>query len=468
MCGVIGIYSTQPDVFPDAVNGLFQMQHRGQDACGLAVSDGGDIHLHKGLGYVREVFRTRPSESFRGSLAVGHVRYPTQGGNREVNTQPHVATTLGGARMALSSNGDITNYREVRAALEARGVAFVGSNDAEVLLKFIAWHHLVAGLTILEAIRALQSTVRGAYSSALLLHDRIFAIRDPYALRPLCLGGAEGTWMVASETPALDIARVPYLGEVEAGEVIELGPEGMRRHPHPAVVSIRAHERATTAHCVFEHVYFSRPDSFAFGTPVYETRKRIGAWLAAREDCDIDIVVPVPDSSNAVALGYAQAAGKPFEMALIRNHYVGRTFINPDQARRDDSVKHKFNPMRSVLQGKRVALVDDSIVRGTTLRKITRMVRGAGAAEVHLRIGSPVTKYPCFYGVDTPDKGELIGNQLSEEAIREHLTADSLTYLSQQGLRDCIPEAQGYCMACFDGAYPEPIREEKTAKDMLG
>lgn len=466
MCGVIGVFQKAGDVFPDAINGLFQMQHRGQDACGLAVSTGTQLLLHKGLGHVREVFRTRPSEAFAGPIAIGHVRYPTQGGNSLVNAQPHLAATLAGPRMALSSNGDLVNYGEVRRDLESRGVAFLGGNDAEVILKFIAWHHLEGGLTVLEAIRHMQRTIRGAYSSILMLHDRLYAIRDPYALRPMTIGGDERMVMVASETPALDIARLPRLFDPEPGEIVEISAEGMVRHAAEDPTGLRAAGRETSAHCIFEHIYFSRPDSFAFGTSVYEMRKRIGAWLAEREECDIDVVVPVPDSSNAVALGYAQASGKPFELGLIRNHYVGRTFIHPDQAGREDSVKHKFNPQRSVLEGRRVVLVDDSIVRGTTLRKITRMVRAAGAREVHLRIGSPVTRFPCYYGVDTPNRDELIGNQLDEEGIREHLTADSLRYIPIEGLRDAFAgSAERYCMACFDGHYPEPLREQKDTKD---
>ena len=462
MCGVIGLYSTGADVVNDAVNGLFQMQHRGQDACGLAVSDGERIRLHKALGVVRSVFGTLPSEDFAGHIGVGHVRYPTQGGNREVNTQPHVVTTLGGHRFALSSNGDLTNYSEVRAELEAAGVAFVGDNDAELILKYIAWQHLEQGLPLLAAIRAMQARIRGAFSSVLLTHDRLYAIRDPFAIRPLVMGAGDGLWMVASETNALDIARVQHQGDLEPGEVVEIGPSGVVRHPMTDATASRQ-GRQKPAHCVFEYVYFSRPDSVAFGQRVYDVRKRIGAWLAADDPIDADVVVPVPDSSNSIALGYAQTSGLPFEFGLIRNHYVGRTFINPTQAHRDDGVKRKFNPLSSVFAGKRVVLVDDSIVRGTTLRKITRMVRGAGAAEVHIRIGSPVTKYSCFYGVDTPTADELIGSRLDVEGIRAHLTADSLRYMTVEGLREVVGDTGDFCMACFDGDYPVPIPQDKIA-----
>jgi amidophosphoribosyltransferase len=268
--------------------------------------------------------------------------------------------------------------------------------------------------------------------------------------------------MVASETPALDICLADMTDELAPGEIVEFGPEGVRRLPHPDPASLRG-GRAQPAHCVFEHVYFSRPDSIAFGERVYDVRKRIGAWLAENDDVQGDLVVPVPDSSNAVALGYAHASGLPFEFGLVRNHYIGRTFIDPDQPRRDDGVRMKFNPLRSVFKGKKVILVDDSIVRGTTSRKLVRMVRGAGAAEVHMRIGSPVTQHSCYYGVDTPDESKLIGNRMSIEEIRRHLTADSLRYLTVEGLRACVGDDGRFCMACFDGNYPVPITERKVA-----
>jgi amidophosphoribosyltransferase len=464
MCGVIGFYSHGEDVFAEVVNGLFQMQHRGQDAGGIALSDGERIRLHKGIGYVREVFRTRPSEDFRGAIACGHVRYPTQGANRLVNAQPHVVSTLEGTVMALASNGDVTNYWAQREALVAAGVDFAGTNDAELILKVIAWHHLHEGLPLLEAIRRMQHEVQGAYSACLMTRDSLWAIRDPFAIRPLAFGWNEGdgNWVVASETTALDICRADLVDELAPGEVVRFGPEGMTRHPHPDVAAERA-GRPTPAHCVFEYVYFSRPDSITFGQRVYDVRKRIGAWLAEDDDVRGDVVVPVPDSSNAVALGYAQASGLPFEFGLVRNHYIGRTFISPDQPHRDDGVKMKFNPLRSVFKGRKVILVDDSVVRGTTSRKLARMVRSAGAAEVHLRVGSPVTRFSCYYGVDTPHAAELIGNRLSVDEIREYLTVDSLRYMTVDGLRDCVGEADNFCMACFDGRYPVPVTEAKVA-----
>ncbi|MFN2115944.1 MAG: amidophosphoribosyltransferase [Anaerolineae bacterium] len=464
MCGVIGIYSrVGNDVFPDVVNGMFQIQHRGQDACGIAISDGRRLRIEKGIGYVREVFGERPSRSFAGHVACGHVRYPTQGGNRLKNAQPHTVRTLGGRIMALGSNGDLTNYREVRKDLEDRGVEFAGTNDGELLLKHIAQAHVVDGLPLVDAIRATMDAVRGAYSACLITRDSLIAFRDPYAVRPLVFGGDEESWVVASETNALDIARVDLIDDVAPGEIIVFDKDGMQRLPHPDLVAARR-GRVTPAHCSFEYIYFSRPDSIAYGERVYDVRKRIGAWLARHDDVRGDVVVPVPDSANAVTLGYALESGLPFEQGLVRNHYVGRTFISPDQPRRDERVKLKFNPLRSVFKGRRVILVDDSIVRGTTSRKLVRMVRAAGAAEVHMRIGSPVTRFPCYYGIDTPDAAELIGNQMDVEGIRDYLTADSLMYLTVDGLRECLGDEGDYCMACFDGNYPIALSEEKHSR----
>ena len=461
MCGVIGVYSTKGVVIQDLINGLFQMQHRGQDACGIAISDKKKIRLRRGLGYVKKVFNVVPSE-FTGTIGCGHVRYPTQGSNRLENTQPQIVTTLAGTILALSSNGDVTNYHAKRVWLEERGVSFNGTNDAELLLKFISYHHLTLQKPLIASIRAMQSEIRGAYSSCLITKDRLFAFRDPLSMRPLSVGKSEDYWVVASETTALDICRVDLFCELDSGEIIEIHEDlenGIVRYPHPDVNSIR--ERTKDAHCSFEYIYFSRPDSIAFGQRVYDVRKRIGAWLFQDDRIKGDVIVPVPDSANSIALGYAQASGIPLEFGLIRNHYVGRTFIGGDQTQRVDNVKQKFNPLRSVFKDKRVILVDDSIVRGTTLRKIVRMVRGAGAKEVHLRIGSPITKHSCFYGVDTPNAEELIGNKLSTEEICAHLTADSLRYMTVQGLKKCIGDQGNFCLACFDGNYPSALTEVK-------
>jgi amidophosphoribosyltransferase len=460
MCGVIGVFAAGRDTFDEVVAGLFQMQHRGQDACGIAMADGDRFSLHKATGLVKEVFGLRP-EAMQGSVACGHVRYPTQGGNRACNAQPHLIHEEGCEPLALSSNGDVTNYGELRAEYEARGVTFAGSNDAELILRMIV-EARKEGATLLDAIRFMQRTLRGAYSVCMVSKGRLWGIRDLYAVRPLSLGRLEDGWMLASETTAIDINRGRIERELEPGEVVEISEAGCSSHLHPDLVALRG-GRTTAAHCSFEHVYFSRPDAKTFGLRVYEARKRMGAWLADRDTTPADVVVPVPDSSTAVALGYAQRRGIPFEFGLVRNHYVGRTFISPTQERRDEGVRFKFNPNADLLEGRRVILVDDSIVRGTTLRKIVRMVRNAGAAEVHLRIGSPVTRHSCFYGVDTPDEASLIGNRLDAEGIREHLTADSLQYMTVEGLRSCLDDRGQFCMACFDGNYPIALSETKQA-----
>lgn len=478
MCGVFGVIADDPeeDVFADVVAGLFQMQHRGQDACGIAVSDGSRLRVERGLGLVKEVFGDRPHQEFRGNVGIGHVRYPTQGGNRIVNTQPHKVATLEGTRFALASNGDVTNYEAVRERLIAAGVEFTGTNDAELILKTIAHRHLVEGADLVDAIFAMMAEVRGAYSACLMTRDEVFAFRDVHAIRPLSFGrtngtdGRSGALVVASESNALDICGADIEASVGPGEVVRMsrrdGRAQFQRFVHPKLAVLRG-DRQRPAHCSFEHVYFSRPDAIAFGQRVYDVRKRIGARLADEDPVAPDVCVPVPDSANAVALGYAHQKGVAFEFGLIRNHYVGRTFINPEQPRRDEGVRQKFNPLRSVFKGRRVVLVDDSVVRGTTLRKLVRMVRRAGASEVHVRIGSPPTKYSCYYGVDTPDAAELIATTMSTDGIREHLGADSLRYLSLEGLSDCIADDGDYCRACFDGNYPVPVPSSKREKSQL-
>ena len=449
-CGVFAVYG-----HPEAANvtylGLYALQHRGQESAGIASSDGHGIHCYKGMEHVADLFTPEVLGGLPGELAIGHTRYSTAGDTVLLNAQPFsVACNKG--RIAVAHNGNITNAAELRRDLEREGSIFQASSDTEVIL------HLVARSrerTLAGALREALLQLEGAFSLVFLAGDRIIVARDPYGFRPLAFGqmelpGHRTGYVFASETCAFDLIGAVYLGDVEPGEMVIAGADGVTRERYAPV---RDH-----AHCVFEHVYFARPDSLVFGRPVAQSREMLGRLLAREKPADADVVVPVPDSGVAAAIGYASESGLPYRQALIRNHYVGRTFIEPSQAIRDFGVKLKLNPVRHLLEGKRVILVDDSIVRGTTSRKIVRMVRGAGAREVHLRISCPPTVSPCFYGVDTPDKSELIAANQSVEEIRRFVEADSLGYLSLGGLRQAVADdRQDYCYACYTGNYPTEL-----------
>jgi amidophosphoribosyltransferase len=414
---------------------------------------------------VADLFTPEVLGGLIGDLAIGHTRYSTAGDTDILNAQPFTVACNKG-QLSVAHNGNITNAAELRRDLERDGSIFQASSDTEVIL------HLVARSrerTLAGALREALLQLEGAFSLVFLAHDRIIIARDPHGFRPLAFGqmelsGGRVGYVFASETCAFDLIGAVYLGDVEPGEMIIVGAEGMTRERY---APIRDH-----SHCVFEHVYFSRPDSIVFGRPVQESREMLGRLLARESRVDADVVVPVPDSGVAAAIGYASEARIPFRHGLIRNHYVGRTFIEPSQAIRDFGVKLKLNPVRHLLEGKRVILVDDSIVRGTTSRKIVRMVRGAGAREVHMRIAGPPTVSPCFYGVDTPSKAELIAANHSTEEIRRFVEADSLAYLSLGGLRQAVSdERQDYCYACYTGNYPTDlinIDELMSAKDRRG
>ncbi|MBZ5601069.1 MAG: amidophosphoribosyltransferase [Acidobacteriia bacterium] len=463
-CGVVAIYG-HPEASNLSYLGLYALQHRGQESAGICSSDGRQIHCHKSMGHVAEIFTPEVLGRLPGDHAIGHTRYSTAGDTVLLNAQPFsVACNKG--KIAVAHNGNIINAGELRRELEREGSIFQGSSDTEVIL------HLVARSrerTLVGALREALLQLEGAFSLVFLAEDRIIVARDPHGFRPLAFGqmelsGGRICYVFASETCAFDLINAVYLGEVEPGEMMIAGPEGITRERY---APIRDH-----AHCVFEHVYFSRPDSIVFGRSVEESRELMGRLLAREHPVDADVVVPVPDSGVAAALGYAAEADIPFRQALIRNHYVGRTFIEPSQAIRDFGVKLKLNPVRHLLEGKRVILVDDSVVRGTTSRKIVRMVRNAGAREVHLRISCPPTKSPCFYGVDTPSVGELIAANNSVEEIRRFVEADSLGYLSLSALRDAVNDSrQDYCYACYTGNYPTDlihIEELMAAKDRRG
>jgi amidophosphoribosyltransferase len=449
-CGVFAVYG-HPEAANLAYLGLYALQHRGQESAGITSSDGRQTYSHKGMGHVADIFTPEVMGRLAGDLAIGHTRYSTAGDSALLNAQPFsVACNKG--HIAIAHNGNITNAQELRRDLERDGSIFQASSDTEVIL------HLVARSrerTLAGALRDAMLQLEGAYSLVCLADDRILVARDPHGFRPLAFGqmalsGRGKCYVFASETCAFDLIDAVYLGDVEPGEMVVISREGLTRERFAPV-----RERAQ---CVFEHVYFSRPDSIVFGRPVQHSREMLGRLLARECPTDADVVVPVPDSGVAAAIGYASEAGIPFRHGLIRNHYVGRTFIEPSQVIRDFGVKLKLNPVRHLLEGKRVVLVDDSIVRGTTSRKIVRMVRGAGAREVHMRISCPPTISPCFYGVDTPSVNELIAANHSIEEIRRFVEADSVGYLSLGALREAVADKNhDYCYACYTGNYPTEL-----------
>ncbi len=449
-CGVVAIYG-HPEASKLAYLGLYALQHRGQESAGICTTDGAEVYTHKSMGHVADIFTQPVLATLPGPLAIGHTRYSTAGDTVLLNAQPFsVACNKG--RVAVAHNGNITNAAELRSDMERRGSIFQASSDTEVILHLLAHS---SERTLAGALREALLQLEGAFSLVFLAQDRIIVARDPHGFRPLAVGemevsGHRKCHVFASETCAFDLIGAVYLHDVEPGEMIIVGPEGVTRE--------RWAPEQARAHCAFEHVYFSRPDSIVFGRAVSESREELGRLLAREAPADADLVVPVPDSGVAAAIGYAFESGLPFRQALIRNHYVGRTFIEPSQAIRDFGVKLKLNPVRHQLQGKRVVLVDDSIVRGTTSRKIVRMVRQAGAHEVHLRISCPPTISPCFYGVDTPTRAELIGNSHTVEEIRRFVEADSLAYLSLESLRKAVADDKAeYCYACYTGDYPTDL-----------
>jgi len=444
-CGVFGVFG-HPEAAKMAYLGLYALQHRGQESAGIASTDGAEVHVHKSLGHVQDIFTPSVIAKLPGDAAVGHTRYSTAGDTSLMNAQPVVIDCNKG-KLALGHNGNLTNALEVRRKLEHRGSIFQSTSDTEVIVHLIARS---SARNLSGAIADALNQVEGAYSLLLLTRDEIYAIRDPRGFRPLCLGRLNGAWVAASETCAFDLIDAEYVREVEPGEMVRISRSGLE--------SIRFAPEKPHQYCIFEHVYFSRPDSVVFGRPVNESREQLGRLLAQEHPVQADIVTPVPDSGVPAAIGFAAESGIPFRMGLIRNHYVGRTFIEPQQAIRDFGVKLKLNPIRRMLEGKRVVLVDDSIVRGTTSRKIVRLVREAGATEVHVRISCPPTISPCYYGVDTPRREELIGANNSVEEIRQFLGADSLGYLSLKSLRAALRDTEGkFCTSCYTGSYPTEL-----------
>jgi len=444
-CGVFGVFG-HPEAAKLTYLGLYALQHRGQESAGIASSDGADLHLQRSLGHVQEIFTPQVLQKLPGSAAIGHTRYSTAGDTTLLNAQP-IMIDCNKGKLALGHNGNLTNAIEMRRRLEHRGSIFQTTSDTEVIV------HLVARSTARNMPGALADALNqleGAYSLLVLTRDEMYAIRDPRGFRPLILGRIDGAWVAGSESCAFDLIDADYIREVEPGEMVRISRSGLESfHFAPE----KPHQ-----YCIFEQVYFSRPDSIVFGRAVNKSRELLGRLLAREHPVDADIVTPLPDSGVPSAIGYADESGIPFRMALIRNHYVGRTFIEPEQAIRDFGVKLKLNPVRGDLEGQRVVLVDDSLVRGTTSRKIVRLVREAGAKEVHVRISCPPTISPCYYGVDTPRREELIAAQQSPEEIRQFLGADSLGYLSLESLRAAVGDTQGkFCTACYTGVYPTEL-----------
>ena len=450
-CGVFAVYG-HPDAAKLTYLGLYALQHRGQESAGIAVSNGEDLICKKGMGHVDEVFPREALKTLPGQIAIGHTRYSTAGDTDLRNAQPLMVSCHKG-QVALAHNGNLVNAATIRKELESRGDIFQTTADSEVILHFFA-RSRQAGIP--EAVAEALDKVVGAYSLVMLFKESIFGIRDPRGFRPLSLGQLGGAYVLASESCAFDLINAKFIRDVEPGEMVILDSRG--------VTSLHFAPPTQAAQCIFEHVYFSRPDSLVFGRSVQESREMLGRFLAREHPVNADLVVPVPDSGVPAATGFAEESGIPMKIALIRNHYVGRTFIEPSQAIRDFGVKLKLNPVRSLLEGKRVVLVDDSIVRGTTSRMIVRIVREAGAREVHMRISCPPTASPCFYGIDTPTKKELIAATHTVEEIRQFLGADTLGYLSLEGLRRAVGDTQGrYCLACYTSNYPTTIQEPLIA-----
>ncbi len=445
MCGVFGIHG-HDEAANIAYLGMHALQHRGQESAGLVAVEDDRLRRHVAMGLVSDVFNRETLARLPGTAAIGHIRYSTAGGSELRNAQPFVFEYAGG-QLAIAHNGNIVNANELRAELDASGSIFQTSSDTEVIV------HLMAKARepdVLGKLVAALRRVRGAYSLVCLTHDaKMIGVRDPSGFRPLVIGRLKDAFVLSSETCSFDLIEAEFIREVEPGEIVVIDKSGMTSHRLPDI--------AAPTFCVFEHVYFARPDSFLNGKSVYRAREKLGRRLAQEAPVAADVVIPVPDSGLPAAIGYANEAKIPFEMGLIRSHYVGRTFIEPQDAIRHFGVRLKLSVVRAIVDGKRVIVVDDSLVRGTTSRKIVKMLRNAGAREVHLRISAPPTTHPCFYGINTPTRSELVAASHTVEEIGRYVTCDSIAYLSHEGMMRAIanePSGSGYCSACFTGRYP--------------
>jgi amidophosphoribosyltransferase len=445
-CGIFGVYAPGEDVARITFFALFALQHRGQESAGIATADGKRIQVYARMGLVSQVFSEESLTQLTGNIAIGHNRYSTTGSSRICNAQPIVVGSEDNA-LAIAHNGNIVNSEHLYQELCEKGYIFNSSTDSEVIANLI---HSSPGQNWLEKIRFAMRRIQGAYSLVILTKDKLFAVRDPFGVRPLCLGKINGHWVVASESCAIDHIGASFVRDIEPGEIIVIDSNGFQSHCE------KAEKKAT---CIFEYIYFARPDSIIDGKLVYLARQAMGAQLAEEYPVEADVVVGVPDSATIASIGYSQKSGIPHGEGLVKNRYVGRTFIAPDQRMRDLGVKVKFNPLPDVLRGKRVVLVDDSIVRGTTTPKVINLLRKAGAKEVHMRVCAPPIRYPCFFGVDMASRWELIAANKSLDEVRQFIGADSLGYISIDGLVKSVGlPRESFCMACFTGDYPIPVQ----------
>jgi len=455
-CGVFGIYAPNREVARLTYYGLYALQHRGQESAGIAVSDGYGIKLHKEMGLVSDVFSEDVLDKLTGHMAIGHVRYSTTGASLAVNAQPLVCRYVKGS-LAVAHNGNLTNANEIREKLAANGSVFQSSIDSEVIVNLIARY---GQSSIEDALMKCMIDIRGTYSLVVMTEEKVVGVRDPYGNRPLCLGKLGGNYVIASESCALDALGAEFVRDVEPGEIVTIDKDGLHTRSF-----MTPHESAV---CIFEYIYFARPDSNIDGINVMQARRAMGRELAKEHAIEADVVIPVPDSGIAGALGYAEALNLVFDMGLMKNRYMGRTFIKPEQHERDLAVRMKLNPITSLVKGKKVVLVDDSIVRGTTSKKIIQMVRDKGATEVHMLVSSPPVMNPCYYGIDTSERNQLIAAQKPLDEVRKYIGADSLHYLSLEGLYRAVGRNKGFCAACLNGEYPIEIpAEEELGKHIL-
>ena len=444
-CGLFGIYG-HPEAARMTYFGLYAMQHRGQESAGIVTWDGGTIREQKGMGLVADVFNERHlGKELKGDIAIGHIRYSTTGASLIRNAQPFIVR-FGDLRLAIAHNGNLVNTMELREELEAQGSIFQTTMDSEVFVHLIAKN--LGENTIEEAIMMACRKVKGAFSLLIMANDKMIAVKDPHGFRPLAIGRVGDNYVFASETCAFDLIDAEEIRPLNQGEMVVVDGGKLTSYTYC--------ESAPKRQCIFELIYFARPDSTVFGEVVYERRKKMGAVLSTEMPQDVDFVMPFPDSGNYAAVGYSQKSGLPLELAMIRNHYVGRTFIQPSQDMRDFSVRVKLNPVKSMIKGKSIMIVEDSIVRGTTTRTRIKKLRELGAREVHMRVSCPAIRFPCYYGIDFSSKGELIAANSSEEEIARFLGLDSLHYLSIDGLLSSVGESDAYCLACFNGDYPIP------------